>query len=137
MAHISRDEIDVLAAEQVASEREQAEGATGTPEKQVETTLAYGAGGDCLKKLVDLLVVGGYGDVTLADKTTLDADVAAAVAKAQQELAVSEPELTLPSDIPVGVKASPIVGQATWDALYAAAEAKVAPAPESVPPAVS
>lgn len=93
-----------------------------------ETTLAYGATGECVTRLVNLLASLGYdtNKVVKGGAPILDDSVLVDVAKAQAELGVSEPELATPDLIPVGVKGT-IVGAPTWSALYAAAEAKLSP----------
>lgn len=128
MAHqLTRNEVDALAASAAAPIIAEAE-ATAAAVPPAETTLAYGASGECVTKLVDLLAVLGYAtnNVIKGAAPELDASVLADVQAAQTALGASEPEVTLPADIPVGVKGT-LVGQATWNALYTAAEAKLAP----------
>lgn len=132
MAHqLTRDEIDQLAATQAASITAQAE-ASASDIPPAETTLAYGASGECVTQLVDLLAVLGYdtNSVIKGGTPVLDETVLVDVRKAQQNLQAKEPEVTLPVDIPVGVKGE-LVGSATWNALYTAAELKLTPADEA------
>jgi len=122
MAHQpTQAQIDQAAAAAAAQVREE------TPEApQPQTTLAYGAQGECVTKLVDLLALLGYdtNDVVKGAPPVLDEAVLADVRAAQAALAVSEPELTTAAEIPVGVKGE-LVGEATWAALYKAAAAKL------------
>jgi hypothetical protein len=125
MAHqLTREEVDQLAATEAASITTQAEASasSGVP----ETTLAYGAQGECVTKLVDLLAVLGYStnSVIKGGPPIIDETVLADLRMAQGELGVTEPEVTLPAEIPVGVKGE-LVGTTTWNALYAAAEQKL------------
>jgi hypothetical protein len=91
-----------------------------------ETTLAYGAEGESVTKLVNLLAVLGYvtNDVIKGGPPKLDESVLADVRAAQEALAVEVSDVTLPVDIPVGVEGE-LVGTATWAALYGAAAAKL------------
>jgi len=126
MAHqLSPDEVDALAAEAAAAE-EPAKDESLTGPVPAETTLAYGAEGECVTKLVNLLAVLGFTSnaVIQGGAPRLDESVLANVRAAQQQLDVAEPEVTSPDEIPVGVKGE-LVGTATWAALYEAAAAKL------------
>lgn len=119
MAHqIPRSAVDALAA---------AEANTDPARPDSEITLACGATGESVTQLVNVLKLLGYAtsDVAHGAPPILDQGVLADVHAAQTALGVTEPALLLPTDIPVGVRGE-LVGQATWNALYAAAEAKVA-----------
>jgi peptidoglycan hydrolase-like protein with peptidoglycan-binding domain len=127
-------QIDQLAAEQAAQVEQESPVDYGD-----ETTLAFGATGECVQRLVNLLASLGYttNKVIKGGSPVLDETVLADVSKAQNVLGVSEPELTTPDLIPVGVKGT-IVGAPTWAALYSAAEAKLSPpASDASPPAAS
>lgn len=123
MAHqLTNDQVDALAAEHAANVTAATPAAPAT-----YTTLAYGAEGEEVTKLVDLLAVLGYDTNTVikGGPATLDETVLADVKAAQASLQVTEPQLAVPMpDIPIGVKGQ-LVGQATWNALYAAAAAKL------------
>jgi peptidoglycan hydrolase-like protein with peptidoglycan-binding domain len=125
MAHqLTREQIDQAAAQEAATIKQEL--ASQPPAPPADTTLAYGASGECVTKLVDLLALLGYdtNDVIKGTATTLDESVLVDVRAAQAALNVTEPELTEAAQIPVGVKGE-LVGEATWNALYAAAEAKL------------
>lgn len=126
--HPSRTELDQLAAEQAASTPEPA--AVNVP---IETALAYGATGEGVTRLVNLLKLLGYDRSTVAQGAppVLDEAVLADVRAAQANLGVSEPGVHQAADLPAGITGT-IVGTATWDALYAAAAAKAA---QETPPA--
>jgi len=105
--------------------------ATDTPDAPVpETTLAYGAQGAPLTQLVDLLALLGYttNDVIKGASSKLDESVLVDLRAARSELglgATAAPDsLLAAADIPLGVSGE-LVDGATWDALYAAAAAKV------------
>lgn len=124
------DAIDAAASEQAVQTTAEI---SATPLLGAETTLAYGAEGDCVQKLVELLNLLGYhnNSVIAGGPPILDQSVLNDVRAAQEDLAVKEPELTPPSEIPVGVEGE-IVGPTTWNALYTAAQTKLnppAPAP--------
>jgi hypothetical protein len=126
MAHqLTPEEIDAQAAA-IAAGEEPAKEEHIAPALPNETTLAYGANGECVAKLVNLLAVLGYNtnDVIKGGPPKLDESVLVDVRAAQQALDVAEPELTEPAAIPVGVKGE-LVGVATWTALYEAAAAKL------------
>ncbi len=128
MAHqFTRDEVDQLAATEAASITTQEETAASEA-PPAQTTLAYGATGECVQKLVDLLAVLGYTtNATIkGGPPLLDDSVLTDVHAAQQALGITEPEVTIPADIPVGVKGE-LVGTATWNALYTAAAEKLTP----------
>lgn len=115
--------------DQAAAEHSQTIEAPAAP--ATETTLAYGAEGECLTKLVDLLALLGFAtnDVIHGKSTMLDETVLADVAAAQKALDIHElpgDELLEPAGIPVGVKGT-LITTATWDGLYAAAATHVAP----------
>jgi hypothetical protein len=116
MAHnLTPQEIDALAAEHTA--------AIETPAAPpTYTTLAYGATGDCVTRLVDLLAVLGHANNTVikGGPPVLDDSVLADVRAAQASLNVTEPELLESAAITVGVKGE-LIGDATWHALYTAA----------------
>lgn len=138
MAHqMTREEIDTLAATEAQSITAEAEAAAATAAAQAqasETTLAYGATGSCVQQLVDLLAVLGHASnsVIKGGPPILDESVLADVRAAQTELAVTEPEVTVPADIPIGVKGE-LVGNTTWNALYAAAGTKLVLVSSSAP----
>jgi hypothetical protein len=133
MAHQTRAAINQAASEAAAAIEQ-----PDTPEQ--ETTLAYGAEGPCLTKLVDLLAFLGYAtnDVIAGTSSRLDLSVLADVGAARHALGLPLPagdELLEPAQIPIGVKGE-LIDTATWDALYAAAAEKVAgqaPGSESTP----
>jgi hypothetical protein len=119
---VNRDAIDQAASQHAAQ-------VETPPAPQAETTLAYGAEGECLTKLVDLLALLGYqsNDVLSGKSTMLDATVLADVAAAEAALDFHEAagdELLAPAEIAVGVKGH-LITSTTWDALYAAAAIKV------------
>lgn len=115
MAHqITREQIDQYAAAQ-AAQIPQPE-----PPAPADTVLAYGATGECVTRLVDLLAATGHLTRSPLQITSVDQLLLADVAAAQAALGVSEPEFMAPDQLPGGVKGT-LVGQATWDALYAAA----------------
>lgn len=128
MAHVTREEIDSRAAEEAATITAQDKAAQAEADAtQAETTLAYGAQGECVSKLVDLLAMLGFAtnNVIKGGPPILDETVLVDVRAAQAALEVKEPELTLDTDIPVGVEGE-LIGDSTWNALYAAAEQKIA-----------
>ncbi len=98
-------------------------------EPAAETTLAIGAEGDCVTKLVGLLALLGYAtnDVIAGKSSQLDQSVITDLVAAEAALGFHElpgDELLEPAEIPVGVKGR-LVTATTWDALYAAAAEKV------------
>jgi hypothetical protein len=131
MAHqlLSHEEIDTAAAAAAAQVKEQ------FPELPAPmATLAYGAGGEFVTKLVDLLALLGYdtNNVIKGAPPILDESVLVDVRAAKAALDVAVPELTEPAAITVGVEGE-LVDEATWSALYAAAEAKLEAAPAAAP----
>lgn len=127
MAHtqLTPEEVDAQAAA-IAAGEEPAKGENLASALPAETTLAYGAEGECVTKLVNLLAVLGHNSnaVIKGGVPLLDESVLVDVRAAQEALDVLEPEVTLPAEIPVGVKGE-LVGAATWSALYEAAAAKL------------
>lgn len=126
MAHsLTPQEIDEAAATAAGEAAAGHVDAAAQPQEQ-EATLAYGAEGECVTKLVNLLALLGHAmnDVVKGGHPILDQTVLTDVLHAQEELQVVEPDLILPAEIPVGVKGA-LVGKATWGALYEAAAAKV------------
>jgi hypothetical protein len=126
MAHqtIDRTAIDQAAATAAAT----IETPIQTP---AETTLAYGAEGEDLKKLVDLLALLGYAtnDVLTGASSRLDESVLVDLRAAQTELGAPDGAAWIPaSEIGAGVLGE-LVDSGTWDALYEAAAAKVHPTP--------
>ena len=122
MAHQT---IDRAALDQAAST---AAATIETPDiTPAEITLAYGAEGDALKKLVDLLALLGYAtnDVLTGASTRLDESVLADLRAAQADLALPQGVQTVDApDIGLGVTGE-LVDSTTWDALYTAAAAKL------------
>lgn len=89
--------------------------------------LAYGAEGEDVTKLVDLLALLGYAtnDVVHGNGSQLNESVLADLRAAQLALDVHEqPYDQAVTSIPNGVFGE-LVTQTTWDALYEAAAAKV------------
>lgn len=128
MAHqMTREAIDQAAAAEAAG-LTAADEAAATDTPTAETTLAYGAQGDCVTKLVDLLAVLGFATNTVikGGPPILDESVLVDLRAAKAELSISELEVIMPSEIPLCVKGE-LVATATWNALYAAAEAKLNP----------
>lgn len=111
MAHLTQEQIDQAAAEPAA--------ATDTPAAPAYVTLAYGAEGPKLEQLVNLLRLLGYhtSDVAQGISHKLDESVLNDVRAFQAEHQVTEPAVDVQGEL---------VGPATWTALYAAAEAKLA-----------
>lgn len=130
MAHQSNAEVDAAAAAEVATIEH-------APAAEQYTTLAYGASGECVTQLVNLLAVLGYdsNDVVKGGPAVLDQSVLADVAATRTALGISQPEVLTAAEIPVGVKGE-LVDQALWAALYDAAAAKLAP-PASASPATT
>jgi hypothetical protein len=122
MAHpLTPQEIDELAAQQAAdltAEQAADPAADPQPAPPVHPTLAYGAEGAELEKLINLLRVIGYhtNDVAQGTSHKLDESVLADVRAAQITLGVTEPATDIQGER---------VGPATWAALYAAAETKL------------
>jgi hypothetical protein len=126
MAHqLTQQEVDERAAAAAAAEEPVATEELAAPPTP-STILAYGAEGECVAKLANLLAVLGYNqnNVIKSGSAKLDESVLVDVRAAQQQLGVSEPELLEPADIAVGVKGE-LIGEATWHALYEAAAAKL------------
>jgi len=119
MAHPARELIDQAASDAAAS-------IEAPPASAAETTLAYGAEGACLKKLVDLLALLGHAtnDVIKGTSSRLDESVLVDLRAARAELGIAAPALLTPTEIPVGVKGE-FVDTATWDTLYQAAALKL------------
>lgn len=122
---VQRAAIDAAAAEHSSS-------IEPAPQPTAETTLAIGAEGECVKRLVDLLALLGHAtnDFLSGKSDVLDESVIADLAAAEAELDFHElpgDELLEPAEIPVGVKGR-LITATTWDALYAAAASKVEPA---------
>jgi hypothetical protein len=117
MAHLTADEVDALASK-AASAEEPAKTESLLP-GPARPTLAYGAEGANVTKLVDLLAVLGHAtnDVIKGGAPKLDEGVLIDVRAAQSALGVVEP--------PLGDIEGELVGAATWGALYEAATARL------------
>lgn len=115
--HLTPEEVDARAAEVAAGEKPAREEALAAPASR--PTLAYGAEGANVTKLVDLLAVLGFAtsDVIKGGAPKLDESVLVDVRAAQQTLGVVETP-------PEGVEGE-LVGVATWGALYEAGAAKL------------
>jgi hypothetical protein len=89
-------------------------------EPPMPNLLAYGARGEAVARLVDLLAYLGHesNSVIKGGPAILDETVIADVRAAQDALSVDEPESSN------GVEGE-LIGEPTWTALYAAAEAKL------------
>jgi len=130
MAHQTREQLDAIAAQHSTDIADQL-----PPEAAPETTLAYGATGPFVTRLVDLLALLGFTTNTVikGGPPVLDVSVLADVDAARAHLDIHEagtvnpeaPEVMRPDEIPVGVKGE-LVGRRTWDGLYEAAEKAVA-----------
>lgn len=135
MAHNpTNSEVDQLAAN-AASQVEQADHA----EAVQYTTLAYGASGEKVTQLVNLLAVLGHDTNTVIHgaEPVLDASVLADVSAARQQLGV--PYTQPVTDVGAGVLGA-LIDAPLWEALYAAASAKLeppAPAADGAAPAAS
>lgn len=127
MAHqLTQEEVDERAAAAAAAEEPvKTEQLAASPAPS--TVLAYGAEGEDVAKLVNLLAVLGYNQnsvIKSGGTAKLDESVLVDVRAAQQQLGVEEPASLEAADIPVGV-AGELIGEATWHALYEAAAAKL------------
>lgn len=115
MAHqLTPEQVDeaaaaIAAGEEPAKIENLASPAAGEP------TLAYGAEGDSVTKLVNLLAVIGHNtnNVIKGEHPRVDESVLVDVRAAQTQLGVSEP--------PIAGYEGELVGPATWTALYEAA----------------
>lgn len=124
MAHANRAEIDQAAHEAALVTQE------ALPDAEaVEKVLAYGAEGDGVSKLVDLLAYLGHAtnNVIKGGEPVLDASVLADVDAALEELNAKEAahvRVLEAGDVPPEGVEGVFVGHQALDVLYAAAEAK-------------
>jgi peptidoglycan hydrolase-like protein with peptidoglycan-binding domain len=126
MAHkLTPDEVDQLAAAAAAGDVAPHEEDLASP-LAAEPLLAYGAQGDKVTKLVNVLAVLGFNtnDVVKGGPPKLDESVLVDVRAAQAELGISEVDVVPAADVAVAVEGE-LVGNATWSALYEAAAAKL------------
>lgn len=132
MAHqLSPDEVDALAADQAATIEPAKEDHLSAP-LGAEAILAYGAEGEPVTKLVNVLAVLGHStnSVIHGGPARLDETVLVDVRTAQAELGISEPDpLTVilsPEEGSASVEiVGELVGARTLKALYEAAAAKL------------
>lgn len=129
MAHqLTPDEVDQLAADHAATiEPVQEEHLSGPLAK--EATLAYGAEGEPVTKLVNVLSVLGYdtNKVIHGGPARLDETVLADVRAAQEAIGLSEPPVLTIQDAGGNIAEliGELVGPTTLTALYEAAAAKL------------
>jgi hypothetical protein len=123
------DEINTRASEAAVVTTHELQ-ASVSEQPPAQTTLAYGAQGDCVQQLVELLNLLGHhtNTVIAGGPPILDQSVLEDLRAVKDELQIVEPESLTPAEIPTVIKGE-LVGQNTWHRLYEAAQAKIQASP--------